>query len=229
MNDDDLITALRAQRRKVPMTTPVEQIIKRSRAVRASRRIPVITGAMALAAGAAVAVTALLPASPSGSHQPSHPVHVQLAAWTVVKRADGTILVRIREFRDRAGLQRKLRADGVPVSVIFITSGQFPANPDLIPGNPCRQFNGDGNATNSRLLLRVANLVDAPAKPPKPGTRGGPDPFRGGVVIHPSALPRHVGLQLYITRNLGYSSPQNYGGMAYLEDLVQASPSCTGS
>ena len=40
MNDDELITTLREQRDKVPMNTPVEQIISRGRAVRARRRVP---------------------------------------------------------------------------------------------------------------------------------------------------------------------------------------------
>jgi hypothetical protein len=221
MNDDKLLTAVRESFDDVRSATALERIVSRSRAVRARRRIPAVTGVLALAAGAAVAVAALSPAGPAspGSHQPSHPAHAQLAAWTVTKQADGTILVKIREFRDRAGLQRKLRADGVPANIIFVESGNIPANPDRIHGNPCRQFNGDGNDRNSRRLERVAHLVDPKA----------PDPFQGGVVINPSALPRHVGLQFYITRNLGYSSPQQRGGMAFLEDLVVATPQCTGS
>jgi len=216
MNDDELMTAVRESFANVRSATALDRIVDRSRAVRARRRIPVVTGAVTLAAGAAVAVSvALVPAS----HQPGHPVHAQLAAWTVSKGADGTILVKLREFRDRAGLQRKLRADGVPASVIFVKSGHVPSNPDQIRGNPCRQFNGDGNGSGDSRLLKVARLADPRAA----------DPFEGGVVIHPSALPRHVGLQLYITRNLGYSSPQHDGGVAYFEDLVQASRKCTGS
>jgi len=109
MNDDELITALRESFAGVRATTPVEQIVSRSRAVRARRRIPRVAGA-AGAAGAAVAAIALLPAS-----QPA----VHLAAWTVVKRGDGTVYVTINELRDPAGLQRTLRADGVPASVTF--------------------------------------------------------------------------------------------------------------
>jgi len=198
---------------------PASEIIARASRRRRRRLVSGMTGVLALAAVAAVAVTALLPASHPASNRPSHPVHAQLAAWTVSKQAGGTVLVTIREFRDRAGLQRTLRADGIPASVIFIEAGNVPANPNLIHGNPCRQFNGDGNATGDRLLLRVAQLADPRAA----------DPFQGGVVIHPSALPRHVGLQLYISRNLGYSSPQHDGGVAFYEDLVQATPQCTGS
>jgi hypothetical protein len=200
-------------------TVPASEIIARARRRRVRRLVSGTSGVLAVAAVAAVAGTALLPASHPASSQASHSAHTQLAAWTVAKQADGTVLVTIREFRDRAGLQRKLRADGIPASVIFIEAGHVPANPDRIHGNPCRQFNGDGNATGDRLLLRVAHLVDPRAA----------DPFQDGVVIHPWALPRHVGLQLYVTRNLGYSSPQHDGGVAFFEDLVQASPACTGS
>ena len=102
MNDNELIAVVREQRNKVHMTTPVEQIINRGYAVRARRRIPGLAGVLAVVAAAAFAVIALLPAS----HQPG----VQLAAWTVVKQADGTVSVTIRELRDPAGLQSRLRA-----------------------------------------------------------------------------------------------------------------------
>ena len=116
MADDDLITLVREQRGSVQMTTSVEQIISRGRALRARRRIPgLAAGALAVAAAAALAVTALLPASHQAGRQPP----AQLAAWTVSKQADGTIKVTVRQLRDAAGLQRRLRADGVPASVTF--------------------------------------------------------------------------------------------------------------
>jgi hypothetical protein len=37
----------------------------------------------------------------------------------VSKQADGTITVTVRQLRDPQGLQRRLRADGVPASVTF--------------------------------------------------------------------------------------------------------------
>ena len=114
MNDDELITLVREQRNKVQMTTPVEQIISRGRAVRSHRRIPGIAGAVAVLAGVAVAAAALLPSS-----HPGHPLSARLAAWTVTRQADGNIYVTVRELRDPAGLQNTLRADGVPASVTF--------------------------------------------------------------------------------------------------------------
>ena len=58
-----------------------------------------------------LAVTVLAPAT----HQPT----ARLAAWTVAKQTDGTIALTIRGLSDPAGLQRTLRADGIPASVTF--------------------------------------------------------------------------------------------------------------
>ena len=71
MTDEELITMVREQRPSVPMTTPVEQIISRGRAVRTRRRIPGIAGALAGAAAVALAVAALLPAGQQAGRRPS--------------------------------------------------------------------------------------------------------------------------------------------------------------
>ena len=136
MNDHELITALREQRGKVPMDTPVEQIIRRGRAVRARRRVPQVAAALGTAAAAAFAVSLALPAS----HPASEP-HAQLAAWTVGRQPDGSIKVTIRELRDPAGLQQRLRADGVPASVTF-SSQQNPA---------CQGYPGGGSQSQRPL------------------------------------------------------------------------------
>ena len=136
MNDGELITAVREPFTAVHSATPVEQIVSRGRAVRARRRIPGVAAALAVAAGTALAVTALLPSG--------HQRAAQLAAWTVARQADGNIRVTIHELRDPAGLQRTLRADGVPVSVTF--TGQ--ANPACQPygsgGGQLLATHGDG-------------------------------------------------------------------------------------
>jgi hypothetical protein len=116
MTDDDLITMMRRQRSSVRMATPVEQVISRGRALRTRRRVSgLAAGALAVTAVAVLAMTALLP----GSHQASRQPLAQLAAWTVTKGPDGTITVTVRQLRDPAGLQRRLRADGVPATVTF--------------------------------------------------------------------------------------------------------------
>jgi hypothetical protein len=145
----------------------------------------------------------------SASHQPSHPAHAQLAAWTVVKQADGTVVVKIREFRDPAGLQRRLRADGVPASVHFGTLQSGETFTDLIhfKGNPCQEYSGgEGQAQNV--------------------VTGG-SPFTVGIFVHPSAIPRGAGVQIVTTSSFGYQ--QAPGRKSIVEWLVQASPQCTGS
>jgi hypothetical protein len=166
MNDDELITILREQRDKVPMNTPVEQIISRGRVVRARRRVPAVAGALGAAAAVAFAVSAALPAS----HPASGP-RAQLAAWTVARQADGSIRVTIRELRDPAGLQHTLRADGVPASVTF-TDQRNPA---------CQGYPGGGSQSQRRHLLSSV------------ATPGG---GHNAMVIHPSALPPGGGLQI---------------------------------
>jgi hypothetical protein len=196
MNDNELITALREQRDKVPMDTPVEQIIRRGRAVRARRRVPGAAGALGVAAAAAFAVSMVLPAS----HPASEP-GAQLAAWTVARQTDGSIQVTIRELRDPAGLQRTLRADGVPASVTF-TGQQNPA---------CQGYPGGGSQSQRRHLL--SSVVTGPAG-------------RDAMVIHPSALPSGGGLQIY---TLFQNYPGPHGSFQVAVGLVQASPQCTGS
>jgi hypothetical protein len=192
MNDDTLITAVREPFTGVHMNIPVEQIVSRGRAVRARRRIPGMAGALAVAAGAALAVTALLPAG----HQPG----IRLAAWTVARQADGTVHVTIRQLRDPVGLQRQLRADGVPASVTFF--GQ--QNPS------CRDY----PAASPGLTRRVISPYQGNSR-------------RDTVlVIHPSALPDDAGVQIGASR---VQHPGQGGvAIAILTGLVQASPQCTG-
>jgi hypothetical protein len=113
MNDDELITAVRETVVGAQMRVPADQIVSRSRAIRARRRMTGAAGLLAVVAGAAVAVTALVPSSHPAGHQDT----ARLAAWTVTKQADGSIDVTVRQWRDPARLQATLRADGVPAVV----------------------------------------------------------------------------------------------------------------
>ena len=201
MNDDELITAVKESVSGVHMDIPAGRIVSRSRAIRARRRIPVLAGALAVAAGTALAVPTLLPAG----QQPSHPARAQLAAWTVVKQADGDVRVTIHELRDPAALQRRLRADGVPVSVTFI--GQ---------SNPARQPYGfSGSPGQHRHLL---------------GSMVTPLPGHGNLrvlVIRPSAFPAGAGLA--IAAGHPGQSPRGGGVELTIGPPVKASPRCTGS
>jgi hypothetical protein len=151
-------------------------------------RAGLASAAVTVAAGVALAVIALLPAGHQASPQPG----AQLAAWTVVRRDDGTVSVTIRQLRDPAGLQRRLRADGIPASVTFF--GQLPRS--------CQRY-----FAGQALINRVFS-----------GRQEGRFPV---MIIHPSALPHGVGVainpptQRSITRvaiGLVYTSPRCTGG-----------------
>jgi hypothetical protein len=232
MNDDELITVLREQRGTVTMTTPLEQIISRGRAVRARRRVPGVAGAVGAAATAAVAVSVALPAShpasgrtASGHPADSHPAGapgVQLAAWTVTRQAGGGIQVSFfGELRDPAKLEHTLRADGVPVSVTFIGQ-QNPA---------CQSYDSSGSSYWPSQRTVTGPLGGSGFAGDPKDAYNTPD----AMVIHPSALPPGAGLQIAVMRGipLGPSGPWQYpkgSGHPVVEVfLVKASPQCTGS
>ncbi len=199
MKDNELITAVRQSVADVHTTTPVEQILRRGRAARARRRIPLLTGALGAAAATVLAVTTLLP----GTHHPSPQPRAQLAAWTVTTQADGNIRVTIRELHNTAGLQRRLRADGVPASVTSIAH----PNPACRswPGAPLR---GMSTPAGKALVNKVF-------------------PWSAGqtIVIDPSALPSGGGVQL----EAGFHGHGPGASGAIGVGLVHASTRCTGS
>jgi hypothetical protein len=171
ISDNDVLRALGDSVSGMPIAQPppVEMIKARGRARRRRKLIPGVAGALAVAAGAAVAVTALVPAS----HQPSHPAHAQLAAWTVVKQANGKIYLTLRQFRDPAGLQAILRADDVPVSV----------TPASKPNPACHGYPVRGSLGNNLLIKVVALPVGRPVV----------------AIINPSVLPSGAGIQMLVT------------------------------
>jgi hypothetical protein len=210
MNDDDLITLVRESFTGLRATTPVDQILRRGHAVRTRRRIPVLTGALAVVAGAALAVTTLLP----GGHQPSPLPTAQLAAWTVTRQADGTILVNIRELQNPAGLQSRLRADGVPASVT-LTGQENPA---------CRPYPASA-ALQKRVMSITFDIIPLPHQGPPPSASP-PEPNLVLVFhVNPSALPTGTGVQLatsFTPVRPGLATGSIRHGLVY------ASPQCTG-
>ena len=116
MNDADVITAVKASYAGIHMDVPLDVIVGRGRRLRAQRRLPGLAAAAgAVAAAVALAVAALVPGSGSMGTG-------RLAAWTVVSQQDGSVRVALRgaQIRDVAGLQDKLRADGIPARVTRI-------------------------------------------------------------------------------------------------------------
>jgi hypothetical protein len=190
MNDYDLSTAVRESVADIHSTTPVTQIISRGRAVRARRRIPGTAGALAVAAGAALAVTALVPSShpglPSSTHlissrAGSHPASARLAAWTVARQPDGDIDITINQLQNPAGLQSTLRADGLPVNVTF-------SGPSL---NAACQPIPAGSSDDPLTAVAQWHMNDDSAF----------------LVIDPSALPSGVGVAIFDEPGAGLPSP----------------------
>jgi hypothetical protein len=211
VNNDHAVTAIKDRLAEVRdslghahPSIPASEIIARARSRRVRRRlIPAITAALVLAAGAAVAVTALLPASHPASHQP----RVQLAAWKVTRQPGGVISVSLRELRDPAGLQATLRADGVPASVTFYAGHPYPPP-------PCRVYLPMGLVPTPAEYAVHYKVFENP-------------PYQGpgiGINIRPSALPAGTGVYL-----IGAFSPTPARPTGLSSGLVYASPQCTGS
>jgi len=183
-------------------------------------RLPAAAGLTAATAAAALTATTLLPGA---TGTPS-----ALAAWTVTHRG-GVVVVLIREFRDPAGLQRKLRAEGVPASVSISISGKPPHCRWLEPG--LREFNrvfpfvhpGRGP---DMVLIRPAAIV--------PGTGVAlvgqqPDPGYGHAVValpEPTGAPAGPKFQKYRAIPIGHW-PHRIGLVGF--SIVRASPECTGT
>lgn len=189
-------------------------------------------------AGAVAAGAALVPGATgaTGSGPAHHPGSGRLAyarqtAWTVSKLADGNISVTINQFKDPAGLQRTLRADGVPASVTFasqqnpacrpypggtLSPGSVPPRPLLPPPLLKQVFPQPYQQLGSMPRPGPARMVKA-AGPPAPPPSGN----RTVIVIDPSALPRNAGVQL--------ASGNAAATALLLPQVVYASAQCTGS
>ena len=89
MNDQELITAVRQSVRGVRMNAPAEQIVSRSRAIRASGRRRLAAGITAVAAAGSVVLglglSGALGAAPDGGTGT-----IRTAAFTLTRSANGT-------------------------------------------------------------------------------------------------------------------------------------------
>jgi hypothetical protein len=217
MNDDELITALRDSFAGVRSATPAERIISRGRAVRARRRIPAAAalGAAAAVAAVAVTVTGALPAGHPAASRAKLP-DARLAAWSVTRRADGTVNVTFRQATDPAGLQRALRADGVPASVTF-AGRQNPA---------CRAYLFPPGQRPSRFPhwpKPVGGPIQMGPGPFWP-VLGQPFPPRYALVIHTAELPAGAGVQIWTS-----GTPGAADNFELQVALVRATRQCTGT
>jgi hypothetical protein len=156
MNENDLSIMVRESVTQVRSATPVNHVIARGDKIRTRRRIPQVAGAaLTVAAGVALAATALQP----HGHAAGHPAGVQLAAWTVSNQPSGDIDVAVRQLKDPAGLAATLRADGIPVVVTFRGKPRLPASCQVL-GRP------QGRILGMRVKDGVVTLVIHPSALP---------------------------------------------------------------
>lgn len=219
MNDTELITIVRESFTGVHATTPPDQIARRGRTVRARRRRPLAAGAVALAAGTAVAVFALTARPPAQPPQPTQPGSDQLAAWTVTRQPDGTVRVTIRQLMDPTGLQARLRAVGVPATVTPIGE----------PNPSCRTY-----PAGKALLARVFTSTFEFIPPSRQSQSNTPQQAPGLVtvlLIHPAALPAGTGVRITasFTPVVSSGATRTQHGTVQRPTLVYASQACTGS
>jgi hypothetical protein len=238
MSEADVLRAAADSLSTIPMPSAPDMaaIITTGRARRRRR----MTG-LSIAGTAAVTVAALglsgafgsTSHQPSGSasHQPTHPARAQLVAWTVARLADGNISVTINQFKDPAGLQSTLRADGVPASVTFASQRNQACQP--YPGGTVSPGSGPPWPLRPSALLKQVFPKPYQVLGPPPGTgparmvkspgpsSAPPSGDRTVIVIDPSALPRNAGVQL--------ASDNATATDLLLPVVVYASAQCTGS
>ena len=231
MNDSDTVDVVRDSLTTakdslagVHVSTPLDAIVRNGRARRRRHRLAGLTGAVAVTAGIALAVTALAssghPVSQPG-HPASHSLRARLVAWTVAKQANGDIKITIRELSDPSGLQSTLRADGVPANVSSSTQFDpscqpYPMTQDLFTSIDHAQ---KGVGSGDTVLV-----IDPSALPSGAGVRIGAsvDGRAGGRGLHQVAGNQTVHQPVHRVAALA-------GNTALRVGLVYASQQCTGS
>jgi hypothetical protein len=148
---------------------------------------------------AAVAVPALLSGNGGSGVGPA-----RLAAWTVTTEPGGKLTVTIRELRDPAGLQRRLRADGVPATVRF--TGQTP--------RPCLYY-----PLPPKQSFRLQAMIFPQASNPSGHT---------AFTINSTAIPARIGLWLTLSPPATQTAPDGLRstGFSATWALVYASGHC---
>jgi hypothetical protein len=192
MNDAEVTKDVRECFNQVHLETSLETVVSRGRSLRHRRRFSgaAVTAAV-VASAVGVAVAGILPGpGPKAT----------LDAWTATVKPAGLVAVTIRQLSDPAGLQRTLRADGVPTFVRF--QGQEAAS--------CLYYPQRSGAVLRKVL---ASQYD------------GPDI---SFTIDPAAIPSGAALWIQVMPETTNSSGIGSSGMS--GELVYASGRCpTGS
>jgi hypothetical protein len=183
----------------------------------------ILAGAAGIAACAALAVAALLPGSGTGSSTGQ----ARLAAWTVAKQPDGSVMITLHAVRHPARLQQTLRADGIPAKVSV--NRQKVENSLDVPGCHVYPLGPPDGAPGGTPEARWQKVFYGPH------TNVRSDTFW----VYPSAIPPERGVVIVIHygpdklsndfRNYPVGTDLGYGVDSYSLYLVNATPKCTGS
>ena len=211
IDDDELMTPIRADFEPVRMSVPTETIMARGRAARRSRRRQVAgAGALVVALGAGLGIPTLTSGSTAGdTASASIANRVTLTAWTAVKQPDGAILVTIPNLQNLPALQARLTADGARVAVGAPTSGG-PAQGAEIPPSACF-VDGYGPAN--------------PAPVPAAVTFHYPTPTTLSLTIMPAKVPAGDMVRLGVSEG-GPNLPGSPAFPGIFAMLVHDSPNC---
>lgn len=184
----------------------------RAQVTRPSRRRgfagPTLIG-VATAAVAATVALALLPGSQAG-HRGGQG-GVKLAAWAVIKERHGLVKVTIRELRDPAGLQKTLRAAGLPANVRFVHHFFQPPNSVHLPEGCLAPQMSDKAIAKLMAKIEPSNI---------------PVPSADAVILRSSAIPHKLGM--YLKAWAPKPGTQSSASLVMETGLVQATPQCTG-
>ena len=194
MNDQELITAVRQSVHGVRMNVPADQIVSRSRAIRASghRRLAACITAVA-AAGSVVlglGLSGALGAAPDGRTGT-----IRTAAFTLTRNANGTDTLTLSnsQMADPAALQQALAQYGIPALVktgTYCWSSPAPPSSGALTverpdGTPVRPGPGPRPV---RIPANAVNVINSAAMPA--GTELFIGYFNSGRVheIHPGLI-----------------------------------------
>jgi hypothetical protein len=118
MSDESLYILVRTEFEPVRLPHGLDEVTARGREVRRRRRV---AGTVALAVILAAGLGLALPAHrPLPAHQPAKSqAPMQLAAWSVDPRPDGTVVLTIRQLARADQLTDALKKAGIPALVEF--------------------------------------------------------------------------------------------------------------
>ncbi len=206
MDDAEVITAVKASYAEIHMDVPVDVIVRRGRRLRAQRRLPGLAVAAVIVAALVLAAAAVVPGSRSATAPARGTDTGRPAAWTVVSQPNGSVRVAIRGpyIPDVAGLQDRLRADGIPARVARFKYLHLPRN---VPG--CYVF-GDWSAEPGGISYALWYKI---FYGPHTGRQS-----NHAFWVYRSAIPRGLGVLVDIY----------YDGTFGLY-VVKAGPQCTGT